>query len=200
MNSISDAIKDFAVNILGCACPEEVFSSIRLEEPPMPIGGHKPTFAIRIGGRLMILGFAGEMIRSRDDSLAAIVADGTRMRDRERFNRLRIVVISDDPECEKAIRAGFAAIPGVDDRVHLHVVKKDVIDMMLAGRETGPEAKERTGGLITEPTVWHEMEGPFIGGREHYQEKSYGGFDFSRGAETAEEAPGNPETEEPREA
>ncbi len=27
---------------------------------------------------------------------------------------------------------------------------------------------------ITQPTIWHEMEGPFIGGREHYQEKSYG--------------------------
>lgn len=32
------------------------------------------------------------------------------------------------------------------------------------------------GEKITEPTRWHEMDGPFIGGREHYQEKSYGGF------------------------
>jgi hypothetical protein len=31
--------------------------------------------------------------------------------------------------------------------------------------------------MITEPTKWHEMEGPVIGGREHYQEKSYGGFE-----------------------
>ncbi|HTP66331.1 MAG TPA: hypothetical protein VMJ66_13145 [Geobacteraceae bacterium] len=27
---------------------------------------------------------------------------------------------------------------------------------------------------IVKKTIWHEMEGPFIGGREHYQEKSYG--------------------------
>jgi hypothetical protein len=198
MNSINDAIKDFAVNVLGCACPDEVFSSIKLEKNPMLIGGFEPSFAIRIGGRLMILGFAGEMIRSRVDSLAAIVAEGIRIRDGEKFNRLRIVAISDDPESDEAIRAGFARIAGLDDRVHMHVVKKDVIDMMLAGRETGAGAKGRTNGLITKPTVWHEMEGPFIGGREHYQEKSYG-FDFPQGAETAEEAPGNAETEEPRE-
>ena len=27
---------------------------------------------------------------------------------------------------------------------------------------------------IVKKTIWHEMEGPFIGGREHYQEMSYG--------------------------
>lgn len=30
------------------------------------------------------------------------------------------------------------------------------------------------GERICEKTRWHEMEGPFTGGREHYQEKSYG--------------------------
>ncbi len=30
------------------------------------------------------------------------------------------------------------------------------------------------GERICKKTIWHEMEGPFIGGREHYQEKSYG--------------------------
>ncbi len=30
------------------------------------------------------------------------------------------------------------------------------------------------GERICEKTRWHEMEGPFVGGREHYQEKSYG--------------------------
>ena len=32
------------------------------------------------------------------------------------------------------------------------------------------------GEEIKKSTIWHEMEGPVIGGREHYQEKSYGGF------------------------
>jgi len=43
--------------------------------------------------------------------------------------------------------------------------------------------------LKTEPTVWHEMEGPFIGGREHYQEKSYGFAPLREAEKKAEEKP-----------
>jgi hypothetical protein len=188
MNSINKAVRDFAVNTLGCGCPEEVFSSIETNKTPGPIGGIQPSFEIRIGGRLMIIGVAGENIRSPEDSLATLVAGGIRIRDGEKFNRLRIVVVSDDPECEETLRPGFARIPGLDDRVHLHVVKKKVIDGMLSGGDSVSKGKERVGGFITEPTVWHEMDGPFIGGREHYQEKSYG-FDSTREADAAEESP-----------
>jgi hypothetical protein len=48
--------------------------------------------------------------------------------------------------------------------------------------------------LKTEPTVWHEMEGPFIGGREHYQEKSYGFVAIRAAEEKGEEKP-EPEEE-----
>jgi hypothetical protein len=189
MNSMNVAVKDFVVNILGCGCPEEVFSSIRLATAPGPVGGIQPSFVIRIGGRLMVLGIAGENLRSQEDSLATLVAAGKETRDGEGFNRLRIVVISDDPDLEAALRPVFDRIPVLDDRVHLHVVKKGVIDGMLKENNSGREGGERMGELITKPTVWHEMEGPFIGGREHYQEKSYG-FDHLQGAETEGETPG----------
>ncbi len=42
---------------------------------------------------------------------------------------------------------------------------------------------------IVKKTIWHEMEGPFIGGREHYQEKSYGfqpKWEPSTGSDAAE--------------
>lgn len=188
MNSINDAAKDFAVNVLGCGCPEEVFSSIEMNNRPGPIGGIQPSFEIRIGGRLMIIGVACENIPSPEDSLAPLVAGGMQIRDGEKFNRLRFVVMSDDPECDALLRPHFERVQGLDDRVHLHVVKKKVIEGMLNGQETGLKGKERVGGFITEPTVWHEMEGPFIGGREHYQEKSYG-FDSTREADAAEERP-----------
>ncbi len=45
------------------------------------------------------------------------------------------------------------------------------------------------GERICEKTRWHEMEGPFIGGREHYQEKSYGfrpKWEPSTGSDAAE--------------
>jgi hypothetical protein len=192
MNGMNKAVKDFAVNVLGCGCPEDVFFSIVLERTPVPRGGISPSFEIRIGGRLMILGVACENVRSTDDSLSTFVAEGMRIRDGEGFNRLRIVVVSDDPDCEAILRPGFERIQGLDERVHLHVVRKELIDVMLNESEAGREGGVRMGELITEPTVWHEMEGPFIGGREHYQEKSYGGFDHLRDDEPAEERPCRP--------
>jgi hypothetical protein len=171
---MNNAVKEFVVSVLGCGCPEEVFSSILLESAPGPVGGIPLDFTIRIGGRLMVLGVAGETLRSPEGSLAPLVAAGMGLRDGEGFNRLRIVVVSDDLEFGALLGHAFASAPGLDSRVHLHVVKKGMIDKMLAERETERERRREMGELITKPTVWHEMEGPFIGGREHYQEKSYG--------------------------
>jgi hypothetical protein len=171
---MNNAVKDFVVNVLGCGCPEEVFSSILLETAPGPVGGIPLDFTIRIGGRLMVLGVAGETLHSPQGSLATLVAAGMGIRDGEGFNRVRIVVIRDDPESETMVRNIFAGVQGLDERVHLHVVKKGIIDKMLAEGAAGRERRGKMGEFITKPTVWHEMEGPFIGGREHYQEKSYG--------------------------
>ena len=147
-------------------------------------------FTIRIGGRLMVLGVAGEHLRSPEEPLATLVVAGMGIRDGEGFNRLRIVVATDDPEFETMLRPVFDRIPGLDDRVHLHVVKRALLDKMLTEWETGRERRGKMGEYITKPTVWHEMEGPFIGGREHYQEKSYGWFEHPKEAKAEGEAPG----------
>ena len=49
------------------------------------------------------------------------------------------------------------------------------------------------GERICEKTRWHEMEGPVMGGREHYQEKSYGGFKHNREPFTKTDERGNTE-------
>jgi hypothetical protein len=67
------------------------------------------------------------------------------------------------------------------------VVKKELINGMLKENNTVMERGGEMGELITEPTIWHEMEGPVIGGREHYQEKSYGGFKHTREQDRREE-------------
>jgi hypothetical protein len=186
---MKNAVKDFVVNVLGCGCPEEVFSFILLDTVPGPVGGIPMEFTIRIGGRLMVLGVAGETLCSPQGSLATLVAAGMGIRDGEGFNRLRIVVVSGDPELEALLRPAFAGVLGLDERVHLHVVKRELLDKMLTEQETGRERRGDMGEFITKPTVWHEMEGPFIGGREHYQEKSYG-FEHLKEAEEEGKTPG----------
>jgi hypothetical protein len=168
---MNEAVKAFAVNVLGCNCPEEVFSTIEFKRAPGPVGGVAPIFRILIGGRLMVLGFADSELREPHDSLARVVAEGVVRRDRLGFNRLRIVVVSDDPGCGVRLQTIFEGIPEKDDRVHLHVLRHGEIRPLM---EENGERRYKMDKLKTEPTVWHEMEGPFIGGREHYQEKSYG--------------------------
>ena len=176
MNSMNGAVKEFVVNVLGCGCPDEVFLDIELNKTPDPVGAIPLVFEIRVGGRLIIFGVTDKNILSSDDALAALVAAGTKIRDGLRFNRFRLVVISDDADCEAILRPRFAQLPGLDDRIHLHVVKKELINGMMKENNTVMERGGEMGEPITEPTIWHEMEGPIIGGREHYQEKSYGGF------------------------
>jgi hypothetical protein len=75
------------------------------------------------------------------------------------------------------------------------VLKEEVVKEMLAESETGMERVRDMEKLKTEPTVWHEMEGPFIGGREHYQEKSYGFAPLREAEEKSEEKPEQEEKE-----
>ncbi len=179
MNSMNAAVKEFVVNVLGCGCPEEVFLDIELNKTPDPLGAIPLVFEIRVGGRLFILGVTDRNILSSDDALAALVAVATKIRDNMKFNRFRLVVISDDTDCEAILLPRFAQLPGLDDRIHLHVVKKELINGMLQENDSVTERRGEMGELISKPTIWHEMEGPVIGGREHYQEKSYGGFNHT---------------------
>ena len=179
MNSMNAAVKEFVVNVLGCGCPEEVFLDIELNKTPDPVGAIPLVFEIRVGGRLFILGVTDRNILSSDDALAALVAVATKIRDNMKFNRFRLVVISDDTDCEAILLPRFAQLPGLDDRIHLHVVKKELINGMLQKNNTVMERRGEMEEPITKPTIWHEMEGPIIGGREHYQEKSYGGFNHT---------------------
>jgi hypothetical protein len=197
---MNDSVKEFVVNVLGCGCPEEVFRDIELNKTPVPMGAIPLDFEIRVGGRLIIFGVTEKNILSSDAALAALVAAGTKIRDGMKFNRIRFVVISDDADCEAMLSARFAQLPGLDDRIHMHVVKKELINRMLKENNTVMERRGEMGELITKPTIWHEMEGPVIGGREHYQEKSYGGFDHLKEADTVKERPCKQETGDVKEA
>jgi hypothetical protein len=200
MKCANVAVKEFVVNVLGCGCPEEVFLDIKLNKTPDPVGVIPLAFEIRVGGRLIILGVTEKNILSSDYALAELVTAGTKIRDNMEFNRLRLVVISDDADCEAMLSTRFAQLPGLDDRVHMHVVKEELLNGILKETDSVMERRGKMEELITKPTIWHEMEGSVIGGREHYQEKSYGGFDHLREAETANETPCKPAPGDAKEA
>ena len=117
-------IEIFAREILGCGCPDDVFRDISVENDPDSFEGLPVEFLIKIGGRLMV----GVVPLSQTDEalplLRQLLETGRDLRDREGFNRFRLVFISDDPEkMQKSIEKKLNGFSGLDDRIHAHAVR-----------------------------------------------------------------------------
>ena len=116
------AIAAFARDILGCGCPAEVFAQIQESQLDLP-GLSDPGRRFAIGGRLLVYLVAPADPEAALAQLAAWVAMGRAERDARGMNRLRLAIASDDPEALSArLRARFEALPGLDGRLHLHVL------------------------------------------------------------------------------
>ncbi len=126
MDSRLQAVKDFVIHLLGCQCPEEAFRDIRLNRAPDALAGVPLLFEIRVGGRLLIFGVAADHLEGSAAALASLVAAGAKARDDLRYNRFRLVAVSEDA-AGTLLRQRFAELAGLDDRVHLHVVRMEDI-------------------------------------------------------------------------
>ena len=124
----SAAFERFARETLGCRCEPGVFSRVEDCSAPLP---DLPEIRRRIavGGRLLIY-----VAEAADATLAAArmadwVASGIAERNGRGFNRLRLVVTLDEPTPDSvaAMEDAFARLPGLDERVHLHVVRTDLV-------------------------------------------------------------------------
>jgi len=115
-------IAAFAREALGCGCPAEVFDQIQESALDLP-GLPGPAQRFAIGGRLLVYLVAQADPEVALANLAAWVAMGLAERDTQGMNRLRLAIASDDPEALSArLRARFEALPGLDGRLHLHVL------------------------------------------------------------------------------
>lgn len=119
------AVRDFVVDVLGCKCPEEVFRDIRLDRTPDPAADIPLLFEIRVGGRLLIFGVAADNLKGSAAALAVLAAAGCKTRDEGGFNRFRLVVVCEDATAEEVLRRQWAQFPGIDERMHLHVVARE---------------------------------------------------------------------------
>jgi hypothetical protein len=119
-------LRSFIRSTLGCTCPDDVLECIRYSRSDLADRHQERLTRIDVGGRLLVYVIeAGDDPRSVIEALGAVVAAGTVERNRGGFNRLRIVVATDDikvfgPEMKR----GFERLAPIDDRVHLHVVSE----------------------------------------------------------------------------
>ena len=120
--SESSRLRRFVRSTLGCGCPEEILQNVKSTR--FNLRAHTPLTRLDIGGRLLVYILeaetaAGIPVSALEDAVETGIAE----RDRLGFNRLRVVVATDDPEALRpAAECSFAILEGLADRVHLHVV------------------------------------------------------------------------------
>jgi hypothetical protein len=118
-------IKLFVQNTLGCGCPEEVFKSIDVRRSIRLNNFIVLDIAIVIGDRLLIYIAEAGSEGCIEEHLPVLVAAGKKERDEQGLNRFRLVLVTDRPdEIRQTSERRFEELRGMDEKVHLHVIKK----------------------------------------------------------------------------
>lgn len=124
--SLRIRIQNFVREVLGCTCPDEMFQTVRIDKNPQPFAGMQQCCSIAVGARLLVLVVAEDNWPAIMNELGTILERGRRLRDREGFNRFRLVVATPDPQAAQPhLVAHFESLGYRDDRLHLHVVASD---------------------------------------------------------------------------
>jgi hypothetical protein len=116
-------IEGFVRETLGCTCPPEVFTTIR----DIPADNEGEPRRLLIGERLLIY-ILDSSEAVEPGCIETWVRKGRAERDSRAMNRFRLVIVADDPVASGPLcEAAFQQTPGVDDRVHLHVVARSAV-------------------------------------------------------------------------
>jgi hypothetical protein len=111
--------QDLRAGTLGCSCPEEVFDRIEVDAGAGEISHTDPDRRTTAGVHPGCQPHVGHC-----QAVAIALQEGVRERDRDHFNRLRLVVVSPRPErIAETVQAAFSGSPARDEKTHLHVLE-----------------------------------------------------------------------------
>ncbi|MBL7154744.1 MAG: hypothetical protein ISS79_13600 [Phycisphaerae bacterium] len=117
-------LKLFVQKTLGCNCPEEVFEHIDCRADVNLDAEIALDYEINIGNRLLIFAASIDQADSIRPILSQLVRAGIKKRDREGFNRFRLVLLTKRPgRLAKEAFEVFDSL-GVDEKAHLHVIRR----------------------------------------------------------------------------
>lgn len=124
-------IKRFVQEILGCACPEDVFRSIEYRPGVRLNSFITLNAAVVIGNRLLIYVAEAGSAGCIEEHLPILVSEGKRERDEKGLNRFRLVIAVDKPsEVQQTERKMFEKLVGKEKRIHIHIVSKKELDLI----------------------------------------------------------------------
>ncbi len=118
-------IKRFVQETLGCSCPDDVFNRIDYTKH-----GNDGLWnrKIDVGGRLLIYILEPHKNCEIHELVRSALRQGVEERNKEGFNRFRLVVVASPPgELKGPVESAFAGSGYADDRTHVHVV--DEVDI-----------------------------------------------------------------------
>ena len=122
-----ESIKTFVQQTLGCGCPEEVFRFIDCQ---FNIKLNDETILrnkINIGNRLLIYVLEVNNAGPLRNILPFLVKSGKAERDNLKFNRFRLVLATDRAEEIKKTAESIFSVISEDEKVHLHIIDKDMV-------------------------------------------------------------------------
>ena len=127
VNFDRDAIKFFVQRTLGCGCPEDVFKFIDCQFNTKLNDEIVLRNKINIGNRLLIYVLEVNNTAPVRNILPFLVNAGKTERDNLKFNRFRLVLVTDRvDEIKESAGSLFNAI-NKDEKVHLHVIHKEIV-------------------------------------------------------------------------
>jgi len=132
VNHNKDIIKTFVKQTLGCGCPEEVFEYIDCKSNIKLKNDILLRNKINIGNRLLIYIIEANNPSFIKNSLPLLLSAGIKERDSLRFNRFRLVLITDKVDEIKEVAESLFNTINKDEKVHLHVVPKDKVPKGLS--------------------------------------------------------------------
>ena len=117
----------FVRETLGCGCGEEVFRQLETSRD-LRVAGVPVAWRIDVGHRLLVYVLEVSDVSDLEPRLGTLVRFGRAERDARGFNRLRLVVSTENPaglsdQARRIVERSGAA----DERVHLHVLPRAAV-------------------------------------------------------------------------
>lgn len=117
--TIYPQIKHFVQEVLGCSCPEEVFTEIEYQENCDGVSGRK----VKVADRLLIYIITTDGKSDIQEVVDSALARGIKERDNNGLNRLRLVLVASRPDELRTVAvSAFNSSGYTDEKTHLHVV------------------------------------------------------------------------------
>lgn len=115
-------IQSFVTGILGCGCPDSVFEQIECSRMQAIPGLTKPIWRLLIGRRLLVY-----FLEADGCEISSVLPQSLEMgiaeRNRNGYNRLRLVIVTNRPEpIRQEAQSLFAGVAGADEKAHLHLL------------------------------------------------------------------------------